>query len=263
MIFYFSCTGNTKWAAKTLAEATGDTLVNMADEEPGKPYCTAEGERIGFCFPIHGWRPPLTVRRFITRLNITTPSGKAPYCYAVCTAGDTVGEGMDIFESDLAQANLALSCRLSLLMPESFVGLPFMDVDKPQREKQKKDEAKRLLAQFTKENIMPCAPGNHIVEGRWKRTNSRLLGYFFIKHIIGDRHFSADPTKCTGCGRCAKVCPVDNIACPPGATPTWLHTGQCLSCFACYHHCPNRAIEYGRRTKGKGQYYYEKNKNNK
>lgn len=263
MIFYFSCTGNTKWAAQTLAETTGDTLVNMATEEPGKPYHAAEGERIGFCFPIHGWRPPLTVRKFIAHLNITTPSAGTPYCYAVCTAGDTVGEGMDIFETDLAQAKLTLSSRLSLLMPESFVGLPFMDVDKPQREKQKKDEAKRLLAQFTKESIMPCAPGNHIVKGRWKRTNSRLLGYFFIKHIIGDRHFSANPAKCTGCTRCAKACPVANITCQPGATPQWLHTGRCLSCFACYHHCPNRAIEYGNRTKGKGQYYYERNKNNK
>ncbi len=263
MIFYFSCTGNTKWAARTLAEATGDTLIDMATESHGKPYSVAEGERIGFCFPIHGWRPPLAVRQFITSLNLTTASGHTPYCYALCTAGDTVGEGMDLFEADLAKANITLSCRLSLIMPESFVGLPFMDVDKAAREKQKKDEAKLQLAKFIDEIIIPCAPGNHIVEGRWKRTNSRLLGHFFLKYIVGDRHFKADPSKCTACGRCAAVCPVGNIACRQGATPEWLHTGQCLSCFACYHHCPTRAIEYGNRTKGKGQYYYERNKNNK
>lgn len=32
MIFYFSCTGNTRWAAHKIAEATGDTLIDIAAE---------------------------------------------------------------------------------------------------------------------------------------------------------------------------------------------------------------------------------------
>ena len=32
MIFYFSGTGNTKWVAQQLADATGDKLYNIADE---------------------------------------------------------------------------------------------------------------------------------------------------------------------------------------------------------------------------------------
>lgn len=40
--------------------------------------------------------------------------------------------------------------------------------------------------------------------------------------------------------------------------PTWIHNGECLTCFACYHHCPKKAIDYGHRTQHKGQYYFKK-----
>ena len=73
------------------------------------------------------------------------------------------------------------------------------------------------------------------------------------------RPFRVDAEKCIKCGKCAAVCPVGDISFKKGCTPQWKHNGKCLSCFACYHHCPTRAIEYGGRTKGKGQYYYEKN----
>ena len=36
---------------------------------------------------------------------------------------------------------------------------------------------------------------------------------------------------------------------------TWL--GHCTGCLACYHHCPTRAIRFGRRTEKKGQYLYK------
>ena len=29
---------------------------------------------------------------------------------------------------------------------------------------------------------------------------------------------------------------------------------DCTSCLACYHVCPKHAVQYGRRTKRKGQY---------
>ena len=59
MIFYFSGTGNTKWAVEKLAEKTGDEVVFLP-EVANKPYHLKlkPGERLGFCFPVHGWRLP-------------------------------------------------------------------------------------------------------------------------------------------------------------------------------------------------------------
>ena len=67
MIFYFSGTGNTRWAAERLAQETGEKLLFIPDEmKKGKcEYTLQEGERLGFCFPVHGWQPPHIVREFI------------------------------------------------------------------------------------------------------------------------------------------------------------------------------------------------------
>lgn len=38
-----------------------------------------------------------------------------------------------------------------------------------------------------------------------------------------------------------------------GRKPVW--GMDCTSCLACYHVCPQHAVQYGKRTKDKGQYF--------
>ena len=139
MIFYFSGTGNTRWAAMQISEKTNEKLVDIT-KEIGKhtTYKLDEGELIGFCFPIHGWRPPLIMRKFIEQLSIENIMGH--YCFALCTTGDNVGEAIKIFRKDLEKQGLHLDSAFSLIMPESYVGLPFMDVDTPVNEAKKKQK---------------------------------------------------------------------------------------------------------------------------
>lgn len=143
MVFYFSCTGNTRWAAKRIAYFTGDRLVDIAAEckkhggsDKIHEYTLDLDEPIGFLFPVHGWRPPLMVREFISKLRIANAQGR--YCYIICTAGDTVGEAVDIFQKDLAAIGLKADCAISLIMPESYIGLPFMNLDNESSEIHKK-----------------------------------------------------------------------------------------------------------------------------
>ena len=163
MIFYLSGTGNTKWAASILVQMTGERLIDITKVKEETAYFTPNtNERIGFCFPVHGWRPPLAFRRFLNKLRIDNPNNH--YCYALCTAGDDIGETMDILKKDLAQHGIKLDSAFSLIMPESYVGLPFMDVDTKENEERKKVKAAKDLAiygQFITERHISRLDGGH------------------------------------------------------------------------------------------------------
>jgi ferredoxin len=241
-----------------LAQATGERLVSMAEalSHDDCHYALQPDERMGFLFPVHGWRPPRLVREFVGKLTIDGAEGH--FCYVLATAGDDIGETMDIFGRDLMAAiGISPQSRYSLLMPNTYVGLPFMDVDPPEKEKAKCETARQLLAEFIAYIRERRTGIIRTVRGKWPSINSNLLGGAFVRWIVSDKPFHAT-SDCIECGKCAQVCPVGNILGGKGQRPQWKHNGQCLSCFACYHHCPTRAIRYGNRTEKKGQYYYRK-----
>ena len=258
MIFYFSSTGNTKWAATVIAKATNERMMYIPDLIGSD--CTFEldnEERIGFVFPIHGWRPPLLVLKFIEKLRVNY---QGHYCYSLVTAGDNIGLAMDYLSKALEAKGMHIDSCFSLIMPESYVGLPFMDVDKKEREKEKKRKAAEDLKHYTDIIVKRQRGIRELVLGPLPGFFSGFVGGFFVKFLITDKPFHVNTEKCIGCGKCEKVCPVDDIRMSSDGdkpTPVWQHNGECLTCFSCYHHCPVKAIEYGNRTKHKGQYYFK------
>lgn len=257
MIFYFSGTGNTRWAAEELAQATGERLLFIPEELKGDcTYTLSADERIGFCFPVHGWQPPRIVRQFVRRLSFKTdaPTLQQHYCWALCTCGDNIGRAMDIFNQELRGVGLEASSMVSLIMPESYVCLPFMYTDTPEREKQKLSEAKDVLAVF-KEQVCQRQKGyRQLVKGATPGLYSNVIGEYFNRRMITDKKFRVDEDVCIHCGKCAKVCPVGDIEF--SGTPSWKNDSSCTCCLSCYHHCPVHAINYGKTTRKRGQYYF-------
>ena len=274
MIFYFSGTGNSKWAAKTLALETGDTLVSIPEVIKSDCSFTLEkDEHIGFIFPIHGWRVPNIVKEFLTKLTIKTlgedTSHIKHYCFCLVTAGDSIGKAMERFQQQLKSVTvndaLSLKAVCSLIMPESYVGLPGMDVDTKEKELEKKELASKQLKEFS--NILKQHPHkdsnqiwgwNQLIRGPIPSFFSGPVGGFFERFLITDKPFHVDSRRCVKWGICANVCPVSDIKGGLGYEPEWLHNGKCLTCFSCYHHCPHHAIEFGKRTQKKGQYFYNR-----
>lgn len=256
MIFYLSCTGNTRWAATYLSQALHEPLVNVAEVrlKDVHEWQLTRDETVGFCFPVHGWRPPRLLREWIARQRFVCPPEGQPYTFALCTVGDTTGEALDVFGHDLRQSGLKVHAAFSVCLPNTYVGLPFMDVDATARAQAKWHAAQGEMSQAVC-SIANRAEGNYDAHaGRWRRINTRVLGKYFTEHLLTDSPFRVDAQQCTKCGLCAKVCPVGNIRQAENDVPHWLHQGDCLTCFACYHACPQKAIAYGARTKGKGQY---------
>ena len=281
MIFYFSGTGNSRWAAIKLAAATHENLVCISDYmrndkqdyKLNEPFILQEDERLGFVFPVHGWRVPKLVRRFIRQLNIQLPDkpthGKAksprlPFTYAVCTAGDSIGKTIENL-NDVISQNPSLkalgiqqvSSAYSLIMPESYIGLPFMDVDTKEKEIIKKENASQELEVICEEVFNRKEGVTRLVKGIMPWFMTKVIGGFFENVLITDKRFHVETDRCVKCGICANVCPVGDIDGGKGKFPVWLHHNDCLTCFSCYHHCPHHAIEFGHQTQKKGQYYYK------
>ena len=286
MIFYFSGTGNTKWAASKLASATHEDLISIApymraDDSShtlAEPFILKENERLGFVFPVHGWRVPKLVREFICKMKIQREPSDAsaenkakaddslknrPFTYCVCTAGDSIGltienlnEVISLNPSLQALGITEVSSSYSLIMPESYIGLPFMDVDPKEREIRKKENAAQELAVVCEEIFDRKEGISRLVKGPIPWFFTKVVGGFFENVLITDKRFHVEKDRCVKCGICANVCPVGDIKGGHGEYPVWLHHKDCLTCFTCYHHCPHHAIEFGNQTQKKGQYYF-------
>ena len=287
MIFYLSGTGNTKWAASKLAAATREDLISIApymraddsSHNLAEPFILKENERLGFVFPVHGWRVPKLVREFISKMKIlrepsdATGGNKAkaddcqknrPFAYCVCTAGDSIGLTIENLNEVISQnpslqalGITEVSSSYSLIMPESYIGLPFMDVDPKEREIRKKENAAQELAVVCEEIFDRKEGISRLVKGPIPWFFTKVVGGFFENVLITDKRFHVEKDRCVKCGICANVCPVGDIKGGHGEYPVWLHHKDCLTCFTCYHHCPHHAIEFGNQTQKKGQYYFK------
>ena len=247
MIFYFTGTGNTRWAAQLLAEATGDELLYIPDEldNTNLHYELKDDERLGFCFPTHGWQPPHIVREFIRRSTFIVQH--STYIYALTTCGDNMGYAMRIFEKELRQKGLHTDARFAIVMPESNVCFSFLHLDTDEKARQKVDAASQRMTQICQMITERQRDVEELVKGAIPFTYTYIIGGYYNKHLITDKKFWVDEQACIKCGLCQKLCPVDDIK---GTPPVWLHNERCTNCLACYHHCPAHAIHWGNMKRG-------------
>ena len=92
-----------------------------------------------------------------------------------------------------------------------------------------------------------------VARGKVPRLNTYVTNPLFYGLLIGDKKFRVT-NECISCGQCEELCPLGNITLEEGQ-PHW--HGNCTNCMACYHHCPQNAIHFGKATLGKGQYYFK------
>jgi Pyruvate/2-oxoacid:ferredoxin oxidoreductase delta subunit/flavodoxin len=253
MIFYFSGTGNTQWAAEELAKKTGERLLFIPEELKGECiYELHDGERLGFCFPVHGWQPPHIVRDFIRKASFDVKDDT--FIFALATCGDNIGRTMELLNQDLGKKGLKASSVYSLIMPETYVCLPFMYTDTPEKEREKIMQAKRDIYIIGEEILNRREGITRTTRGAIPWTYTHVIGAYFNAQMITDEKFSVDADACIHCGKCQKVCPTNNVLLKNGL-PTWQHD-YCTCCMACYHYCPKHAINYGSITRKRGQYFF-------
>ena len=131
MIYYFSGTGNTRWVAEQVSRACGLALRNVADclDDVATPERNLWTEGIlGLAFPIYGWTIPKVAEAFIRSLPRAEAQG-AYYVFALLICGDDIGRAHERLAMLLAVKGYELSAVWSFSMPNTYIGLPFFDVD--------------------------------------------------------------------------------------------------------------------------------------
>ena len=250
MIFYFSGCGNSRYVARTLAQWLNDTLffIPEAAREGRYDYTLAEDEILGFVFPVYSWAPPRLVLDFVKQLRFAK---KPDYIYFSCTCGDQCGQTEKIFRKALQEKGWELSACFSLKMPETYIGMAGFKLDTEENAHKKIEDTKAAVMNNIP-RLINKEKYSEMTVGSFAWLKSHLINKSFNKYATDDSKYRSTE-KCISCGKCVEVCPLKNITLED-SRPKW--NGHCTMCMACYHHCPVNAIQYGKATEGKGQYYF-------
>ena len=251
MIYYFSGCGNSRYVAETIAQGLNDNLVFIPEAARNHQYnyVMAEGEPLGFVFPVYSWAPPRLVLDFVKQLQL---NARPEYVYFACTCGDQCGQTAQIFRKALQEKGWELSACFSLKMPETYIGMPGFKLDTEEMAKKKIADTNATLTRNIP-RLINRESFSEIIVGGFAWLKSHLINSSFNKYATDDRKYRSTE-KCIHCGKCVDVCPLKNITLEEGH-PKW--NGHCTMCMACYHHCPVNAIQYGKATEGKGQYVFK------
>ena len=240
MIFYFTGTGNSLYAARALAR-DGEQVISMIDAvRDGKlHYKLADNEPLGFVFPVYFYTVSDPVLEFVRSLTVENAS----YVYAVIPCGASIGPAGGFLKSELKKRGLELQRVEALVVPDG--ALIFYDIDTPEKMEQTLQAATQELASI-KQAVERRAPNK--ITGSAAAGKAGLAAYHLC---MSTKKFYADD-KCIHCGKCASVCPVGAIAMTDGR-PVWTKD-RCVKCCGCINRCPVSAIQYGKKTEKRGRY---------
>ena len=241
VIFWFSGTGNSLYAAKRLSAGLSDIpLVQMTRFSQA---VGGKGAKVGFVFPSYYGNLPRAVRAFVNELNILPDT----YIFAIVTGGGAKTGSIRELRSVLKEKSLTLSYGQGLYMKGNYI----VNYDPADSEKMNKtlDKADKRLEKFA----------SAIAARVLSVTAVPITANNLYKNIEAlDTAFKANAS-CTGCGLCEKLCRVSNIHINKGVDqqdngkPEWLH--HCEHCMACISWCPAKAIDYGDRTQLRRRYH--------
>lgn len=238
-IYFFTGTGNSLKAAKTIAQALPECeLVAICQDTP--LAVPAGYERIGFVFPNYSGGPPHMVAEFVRKMRLPDQSGT--YAFAVATYGGNKGRVILQMNEQLKRRNWPLDYGMTLWSyPNAVTAYPmvkavglFTSIAKLR--------AKRIAKQIAAKQYIAIPDLKESARKRYEGFMAQIHDSDSGYHVSDD---------CISCGICKRVCPAKNITMQDGK-PVFHH--QCESCLSCIQHCPKQAINYLDKTQKRGRY---------
>jgi len=250
MVLYFSATGNTEYIAREIARRLDDTCINLLERVKRQDHSVLHSETpFIICAPVYVCEMP----RFMSKyLKEQTFSGSRDV-YFIFTSGGYCGISGVLAKSIFRKKDMRYLGHAEFKMPRNYVAnnaYPMLE---------REEIESRISASY--EMIAPVVA--KIREG--KKLTARHVFLFetiitvpfnpvWCKLKLQAKEFYATD-KCVGCGKCVKLCPLNNISLKD-QKPVW--GNHCTHCMACIGNCPTEAIEYGTITQAKEKYNFGK-----
>ncbi len=250
-IYYFSGSGNSLVVARDIAEKTNGKLI-VIPSVMDKEVIKTDANVIGVVFPVYyatnDCGIPLIIGRFVNKLEDVG----SKYIFVVCTHSGMPGETIENLGKLISSRGGELAAGFTVKMSNKNI------TEKRERkisidQKKKVDTiceyvAARKRGKFETRGMLHkivFAPLRFLLikpvfSRRYRKLSNRSQHLPFSELIpLTDRSFQYDDEKCSGCGVCLRVCPVNNIKMVKNR-PVWQH--HCETCLACYMWCPKEAL---------------------
>lgn len=244
MIVYFSGTGNSRYAAKMIADKIGDTLEDAGRAIQTQHPAQLESQRPWvFVSPTYGWRIPHIFADYLRQGQFHGSKD----VYFVLTCGSDIGNADKHLRKLCAQRGWNYRGVWEVVMPENYLAMFAVPDDAacvPIMESARKTLTKGIAHIQGGEAFPPCK--KRPLDG----LKSGLVNQLFYRFCVRAKPFHITRS-CASCGRCAQVCPLNNIQLVDGL-PQW--GTNCTHCMRCITLCPMKAIEYGKTSVGKPRY---------
>lgn len=224
MVFYFTGTGNSLYAAKNLdAERVSIPHVMNSD----KLIFTAE--QMGIVCPVYGHEMPAMVKEFIRSATFQTD-----YLYLVLTYGARHGNAVELADKMMHAAGKQADYITTLLMVDNF--LPAFNMwEQMAQEKHVEGQLAAIKADLMAKK--------HARQAVTQEDRDIHQGYLSLvedaPETVWARFRVTD--KCIGCGICTKVCPAGCIHLD--VQRAVYENINCQACYACIHACTEMAIQ--------------------
>lgn len=240
IVFYFSGTGNSLKAAKTVAQELGNAEVTCMAKPDGYSL-SKQYDTIGFVYPTYFWGLPKAVVEFIKKVKLG--ENKKTYFYAIATCGGFAANALyQLSELLLEKQEVMLNYGKALRMAPNYV------IEYEMFKNAEKINKKALEKLVLVINSIKRKKGNRIKKfaSIFKPINKKFLDNVSTM----DKNYTIND-ECNGCGICKEVCPVKNIQ-MVNNRPEYNH--NCENCLACLQYCPKKAINYSNKTQNRKRY---------
>lgn len=246
MILYYSGTGNSEYAAKRIGGEIGDEVLNLFEKLRDGDVSEMHSEKPWVIVtPVYAWRIPRILGEWLRKTKLTGN----PAVYFVLTCGAGIGNAGKYLKALCAEMGMEYRGCLEVVMPENYIALFSPPSDA---------EARRIIEQAEpalQQAAEAVGSGKPFLEKPVTFTDRVLSGVvnalFYPLFIHAKKFYVTDA--CVSCGKCAEVCPLQNIR-MEGGKPVWGE--NCTHCMACICRCPKAAIEYGKHSRGLPRYTF-------